>query len=58
MKRRKERPYGVDRIGCLICIGHFLHKSPMLKVSFAERDLQIKTSEFLAKFGSCVCLGV
>jgi len=28
-------------IKCLIFIGHFLHKSPIIHGSFAERDLQI-----------------
>ena len=31
-------------IGCLIFIGHFLHKSPMISGSSAERDLQLQAS--------------
>jgi len=31
-------------IGCLIIIGHFPHKSPIIIGSFAERDLQLKAS--------------
>ena len=31
-------------IGCLIFIGHFLSKSPRISASFAEGDLQLKTS--------------
>jgi len=31
-------------IGCLIFIGHFLQKRPMISGSFAERDLQHKAS--------------
>jgi len=31
-------------IGCLICIGHFLQKSPMIRGSFAENNLQLKAS--------------
>ena len=29
-------------VGCLICIGHFLQKSPISNGSFAENDLQFK----------------
>jgi len=31
-------------IGCLIFIGHFLQKSPIIRGSFARNDLQHKTS--------------
>jgi len=31
-------------IGCLILIGHFLQKSPMMSGSFAINDLQLKAS--------------
>ena len=31
-------------IGCLIVIGHFPQKSPVINGSFAERDLQLKAS--------------
>jgi len=31
-------------IGCLIFIGHFLQKSPIIGVSFAKNDLQLKAS--------------
>ena len=31
-------------IGCLIFIGHFLQKSPMINGSFAKNDLQLKAS--------------
>jgi len=32
------------RIGCLILIGHFLQKSPIISGSFAKNDLQLKAS--------------
>ena len=32
------------RIGRLIFIGHFPHKSPIIRGSFAENNLQLKTS--------------
>jgi len=32
------------RIGCLISIGHFLQKSPIIGGSFAKNDLQLKAS--------------
>jgi len=31
-------------IGCLLFIGHFLQKSPMISGSFAKNDLQLKAS--------------
>ena len=31
-------------IGCLVFIGHFPQKSPMISGSFAKNDLQLKTS--------------
>jgi len=31
-------------IGCLICIGHFPQKSPVISGSLAEHDLQLKAS--------------
>jgi len=29
-------------MGCLICIGHFVQKSPIISGSFAKNDLQLK----------------
>ena len=38
-------PTGYQRpIGCLICMGHFPHKSSIISGSFVERDLQLKAS--------------
>ena len=31
-------------IGCLIFLGHFLHKSPIISGSFAKNDLRLKES--------------
>jgi len=31
-------------VGCLIFLGHFLQKSPIISGSFAERDIQLKAS--------------
>ena len=31
-------------VWCLICIGHFAQKSPIISDSFAERDLQLEAS--------------
>jgi len=43
-------------IGCPIFLGHFLHKSPVISGSFAERDLQLKA--LYASSPPCmVCLG-
>ena len=32
-------------IGCLLCIGHFPQKSPIINSSFAENDLQLKAPD-------------
>jgi len=43
LKRRLAKEWQTP-IGCLIFIGHFLQKSPIIRISFAERDLQTKAS--------------
>jgi len=32
------------RVGCLIFIGHYPQKNPIISGSFAEHDLQLKAS--------------
>ena len=43
---RRPRP-----TGCLIFVRHFLHKSPIISGSFAERDVQLKA--FYASWPPC-----
>ena len=40
-------------IGCLVFIGHFPQKSPVISGSFAERDLQVEASYALLPLCAC-----
>jgi len=43
-KTKSWRTRWLKSIGCLIFIGHFPQKSPIIRVSFAKNDLQLKAS--------------